>query len=418
MKRRLFISHTSKTAAATERLESLRDALVARGFDVLVDRDHLEPGDDWREEIYTWLGLCDMAVVLIAPRALEPDNPWVAREATILMWRRALDPGFTVVPVLVDGVTVESLQAGPFRDLLLEAVQSEVVTDDGGNAWIEPLADRLKSKAGGSGIAAEAPVRRLADRLATELEKVSPRLLPRAAELTNVELGPWRPDADLIDRLALQILHLGMAGSEQALVHLHEYGTAAACLRSVLDVIAPGWVDLCAAHHLAGLAVGEDAGTSLLLNTETTWAAEMFIRRASGSPNPESWPYVPLADVLDEDVESLAEGLREALINKLRLVDDFHAGNLDNRLAGLLEERKAARKPVFVVMRYSAGLMQHLKALKQRFPTLCFIVLGGADSDEAAGLPGLRIIEPRLGPDDVARAQLQYDNINSQLTGN
>jgi hypothetical protein len=37
LKRRLFIRHTSKTMAAGERLERLREALVAQDFDVIVD---------------------------------------------------------------------------------------------------------------------------------------------------------------------------------------------------------------------------------------------------------------------------------------------------------------------------------------------------------------------------------------------
>lgn len=415
LKPRLFISHTSKSDTANERLGRLREALVMRGFDVIVDREQLGAGDEWRREIYTWLGLCDLAVVLIAKRALDPANPWVSREATILMWRRALDSGFGVVPVLVDDVTLDDLDNGPFRDLLLAEMQGEVVAAGADLGWIDRLADQLAARTARSG---GAPVDALARPIALQLEGLPDRLLREAAELADVPLGPWKPQEDLKLRLAVQMLHLGLEGSFAALDHLAAAGMAPERLEAVLDLVAPSWVDLCAAHCLAGTAARHGEKPALWLNADSDFAAQMFIRRASGRPPRVDWPRVPLAAVVDEaGAEGLAHQLRTALREKLRLAPDALAGDEDRRLDSLLENYRRNGRPIFVVARHSAGLAMHLDRLKALFPALTFLVLGG---QEGAGedLPaGFVPIVPPLGPGDEARARENYDFLRAQFTG-
>ncbi len=415
LKRRLFISHTSKTPSATDRLDLLRDAFAAQDFDVIVDRDHLGPGDEWRREIYTWLGLCDIAVVLIAPRALDPANPWVAREATILMWRRALDPSFMVVPVLVDGVELGDLEQGPFRDLLLNEVQGEIITDDGSGAWITRLAGQL---AGKLAACAPAPLAALARPVAEQLRGIPGDVLREAAEMIDVPLGPWKPQADLPMQLAVQLLHRGLESSYGALEHLAFCGLATDRLIAVIELIAPSWVDLCAAQCLAETAARHEENVPLLLNADSEWAANMFIRRASARPPRLAWPHIPLAAQIDgEGIESLTQHLREALMLKLKITNDVLARDADQLLTHQLQQRMNERKPVFVVVQHSSGVMQYVDALQARFPTLRFLVLGGADCPEDEIEPGLKVIIPRLQPGEEVQARQNHSYIKSQLIG-
>ena len=415
LKPRLFISHTSKSDAATERLVCLREALLERGFDVIVDRDHLGPGDEWRREIYTWLGLCDLAVVLIARRALDPANPWVSREASILMWRRALDPTFRVVPVLVDGVTLEDLESGPFRDLLLAEMQGEVVTAGADLAWTGELADSLAARSLRPG---GAPVDALARPIALQLQELPEWLLREAAELADVPLGPWKPQEDLPLRLAVQLLHLGLEDGFAALDHLAAGGMAPDRLGTLLDLVAPSWVDLCAAHCLAATAARRDEKPVLWLNAESDFAAQMFIRRASGRPPRVDWPRVPLAAVVNDDgAEGLAAQLRAALREKLRLVPDALAANEDARLDALLENHRRNGRPIFVVARHSTGLAMHLDRLKALFPALTFLVLGGQEGVGEDLPPGFVPIVPPLAPGDEDHARGHYDFVRAQFTG-
>lgn len=414
MKRRLFISHTSKTAAADARLERLRAALAAQDFDVIVDRDQLRAGDEWRREIYTWLGLCEVAVVLIAPRALDPANPWVSREATILMWRRALDPSFIVVPVLVDGVELADLEDGPFRDLLLNEVQGEIVAQGDTDEWIALLAGQLADKARAC---APPPLAALARPVAEQLRGVPEDLLREAANMIAVELGPWKPQADLALELAVQLLHLGLEGSFNALDHLAVNGMDRGRLKSLIELIAPSWVDLCAAQCLAEVAGRQQEYAALWLNAESLWAARMFILRASARPPGTEWDHVPFAAQVDEGgLESLVQQLNEALIAKLKIETDVFAPETpEERLARQLQRRMKARQPVFVVVKHSAGLMQYLDALKAHFPSLCFLVLGGAGLSDDDLEPGMRIIVPRLGPNEEADARESHEYVRGVL---
>jgi hypothetical protein len=63
-------------------------------------------------------------VVLISPDALSEASVWVPRESSILAWRKALDPTFTLIPVLLPGVTTDHLRGDRrFRDLGLHDLQ-------------------------------------------------------------------------------------------------------------------------------------------------------------------------------------------------------------------------------------------------------------------------------------------------------
>ncbi len=112
---RLFVSHSSRLDDVPRRytdddanwclLRATCDGLQARYGDairILVDRDGLIPGDDWNLELNLWLAECQAAVILVSRRALERSD-WVAKEAAILGWRRALDPNFKLILVTIEG---------------------------------------------------------------------------------------------------------------------------------------------------------------------------------------------------------------------------------------------------------------------------------------------------------------------------
>jgi len=72
VKSRIFISHSAKELDTSEFLEKLYEKLKEdSAFDVLVDRERLIPGCKWRDEIYTWMGLCHGAVILLTKNLLS-----------------------------------------------------------------------------------------------------------------------------------------------------------------------------------------------------------------------------------------------------------------------------------------------------------------------------------------------------------
>ena len=92
---------------------------------ILVDQDvqGLYPGCDWEYQLNEWLAECHAAIILFSKRARTQSN-WVKKEATILSWRREVDPNFTVIPVLLDGQTeADDLEKDLFGTLRINKSQ-------------------------------------------------------------------------------------------------------------------------------------------------------------------------------------------------------------------------------------------------------------------------------------------------------
>ena len=60
----------------------------------LVDYTELGPGVGVASSLHEMMAECQAAVVLLTEHAVK--SAWVLKEATILAWRRSLDPSFTV----------------------------------------------------------------------------------------------------------------------------------------------------------------------------------------------------------------------------------------------------------------------------------------------------------------------------------
>jgi len=156
---KLFVSHSSRLddqehdyaddQANWRLLREVCDALEARCQDsiqLLVDWSGLTAGDDWNRELNLWLAECHAAVVLVSKRALKRSD-WVAKEASILGWRRALDPSFLLIPVLIAGEsTKRDLATGFFGSLDMDRIQC-VDVPRSAQAIVEGIAKRLGAPA-------------------------------------------------------------------------------------------------------------------------------------------------------------------------------------------------------------------------------------------------------------------------------
>ncbi len=114
---KLFISHSSRfDDVAQNQLEpdhnwklleatckELKDVYKDR-IEILVDQDKhgLYPSCDWEQRLNEWLAECHAAIILFSKRARETSQ-WVRKEATILSWRREIEKGFKLIPVLLEG---------------------------------------------------------------------------------------------------------------------------------------------------------------------------------------------------------------------------------------------------------------------------------------------------------------------------
>ena len=124
-RRKLFLSHSSKTPENRALLKDLCGRLGAdgAGYHVLIDQGgEIYAGADWELRLNEWLAECQAAVILFSNAALNTSD-WVKKEAAILTWRREVEEGFTLIPVLLDGLAQEELATGLFRTLRINKSQ-------------------------------------------------------------------------------------------------------------------------------------------------------------------------------------------------------------------------------------------------------------------------------------------------------
>ena len=67
---KIFISHSSKSSFASKVRDGVYAALTQKRFEVLLDKERLEPGDRWRAKLHRWLATCDAAVLLFSRDAV------------------------------------------------------------------------------------------------------------------------------------------------------------------------------------------------------------------------------------------------------------------------------------------------------------------------------------------------------------
>ena len=115
--RRIFISHSAKSAADQAYLDAIVTGLQAHPFDVWLDRHSLSAGDDWNQKIGNNLVYCQGAVVLVSKQSLG--SYYVQHEISnlLLRWRREKDPqrgdpGFPLCPVMLSADVIPDLELG------------------------------------------------------------------------------------------------------------------------------------------------------------------------------------------------------------------------------------------------------------------------------------------------------------------
>jgi hypothetical protein len=407
-RQRIFVSHSNSDPDSGAYIEAIDTALSAAGFEVLVDRKRLEPGAKWRDEIYTWMGLCHGAVILVSEAALRPGSIWVPRETSILLWRRTLDPRFTLIPACLGTVRPENLKGGVFVDMQLGEIQT---------APAETPADLAAALLGlfAPQVAARTPLEVLASRLAELLLAISDDAIEEAIEALAVDLGPCSPTGNPRHALALALLQSPLRDSLAALEVLAEYieGSKA---DQILSMIAPSWVDLCAARWLADCGARVEDKPAAVLNAATAFCARMYVDRASCRPPKTRWPIVNSTGVHGERAaQEIAAEVEQNLIQEFRLADDPQMPDPRTRLAAVLRERQREGRPVFATLHLSSAIATVLSELQRLLPTVTFVLLSGDEFPAPTMLQGrcVRLVEPRLKPGAEARAQLDFDYVRS-----
>ena len=410
---RIFVSHSAKEKYSKSFLKDLSTELERNGFDVFIDGDRLKPGGSWREEIYTWIGLCHGAVILLSESAIRQDCIWVPRESSLLLWRKALDPKFVVIPVFLGSVTAEDINTGPFQDLKLNELQAPSANST--NQVMEEIVNQLDTL---KSFSTPTPLEGIADQIVFLIRDVPNHKIEEAGEILGIDLGPWNPSTKPFHSLALKLLQVPLRKATEALEVLMGYLDDPTADR-ILALVAPSWVNLCAARLIPECAKSYPQPVALALNADSFFAAQMYVRKGSCQSPRTSWPVFKFSGVHGEAVlDDIVAEIEECLITAFRIRSNaFDNRTPDQILRNVLEIRKKEGKPVFLVLERKPSTSRLLPQLQRAFPELTFFILTSDEilEQEELNLGPIRLLEPILEEGVELAAQNDYAYAQSVL---
>jgi hypothetical protein len=394
---RVFISHSAAdrqqgdTAVNVEAHAvrvAIRDALNAGGnVHVLLDEFELHPGDAWRARINLWLGLCDAAVLVLSPAALQ--SHYVAFETNVLGYRWSLDRTFRIIPVLV-GITMDDVDASPLNPARVVEWQAAVQ-----GTPAEAAASVLDALRG-----LQPPASRRAYRMAEELEGMLSKnktYLRSAAAALEIPKLPWAPDDDAPSPLAMRMLGSGMTDAcARAIRYFHqdrEFNRD--LLPDMAELIAAAWVNV----NMEIIYDNAPSATpqAMLSNASQGLTARAYLNAAK-HVRPAALNFVLLEAPLVIDEKKGDEVHAQTVIAKVRETLEARFGDAENTRKALDRARRLSE--AIVVAIHEECLRPGLLArLQTTFDHVAFFVLGGEKAGEIVGRD-LLVVTPPLAAED------------------
>jgi hypothetical protein len=278
---KVFISHSS---TADPFAGQVRQAVAEglRRYEVLVDMDVLQPGDEWASVLYHWLAECHAAVILVNQEALR--STWVRREVNILLWRRALGYPLKLVPAIIGDLSPEDISAAGFDELepfQFARIKSSQRTPEAAQRLAAKIVGRFAD--GGQSASDETPMGSWANVISSDLREVKSldSLVAAARELQVEEdcLNRVRDPGEGCRFVAHQLLAHGRdLRVYRAITKIADF-TPVEWLSRLIDKVGPTWVDGEVARVMLG--TGDKRPRTVILNARKAQTAENYIGRAT-----------------------------------------------------------------------------------------------------------------------------------------
>jgi TIR domain len=386
-KPRLFFSHsTQKGSAERDTLIRLAAALKA-DYEILLDREALEAGGNWRSTINVWLATCDAAVILVHPESVA--SAFCQYEWAVLSHRRDFQKKFLIIPIFL-GSTPKDIALRPEQ---IAAVSGYFEFDAFENV-IARVKDQLLR------LVPEKPPGTLISYVASSLQGAILRddAIENEAGKLDLDLGTWDFSTDKWLEFALKLMGTGLTTNVlQVLLKLQPFfGNAQADKFTVIIKLIGqcSWVDMGSAQRIRACALREVPTQGLFgLNAALAETAQCYVVTGSDTPGGNHWP---VGNVLDDFAgeQHLHQRVRSALIALLLLADNASDAELRQELDLTLEVR-----PLFIVLRAEGMSADWLKRLcaQELFAGVNFLVLGG-ETIPPGLLPESSILTPGLPP--------------------
>ncbi len=394
---RVFISHSAKETDEREALDLLVARLEAEsGIDVLVDYKRLQAGDEWRQEIHTWMALCQAAIVLFSPTALK--SQWVLKEATILTWRRALDPAFIFVPVLLNASHQDLDAVEQYSPLAIDEIQFAKTSQA-----LDAVIDRLRDVIGKDPIT---PMDLWVSRLSTRLQVIherNPGALQQAAEEADVEF-PWVGSLTPAQVLARKLLAANIGQLRQAIRTLVEVTGNDDGIDEIIEILIPTWVNPIAVANVPGIAGRGEPPRMLSVSASDPWVAiNCVVRAGCGSKN---WKIVESNNAVAEEGEAdVGQIVREVFADarpKVGLTADQPTAAVRKRMSDWLPDGRR----YFAIIPSARSLSEsQIRELQSELTPMTVVLLAGpGDPSPAIQANHVPELDPRLTENEVVTA--------------
>lgn len=411
----VFISHSARRDKhAMGVLKKITQQLKQDGFDVWWDEERLKGGDDWRQEINMWLGLCDCAVILFSEKAL--DSPWVLKEATNLIWRRSLDDNFVVLPVLLKGVTRADLQAEDYSPLAINEIQA--TPRDTPTRIATKVSQTLAPLKQAANLAS--PWRRLEDVIVFSLRDIEiklPSALIQAASSLGADFGLWQPNPrpSYSERLARILLQSDLSAAAKALKVLAPLFPDKKTAYRLIDILTIFWINPFAVARLPGLRKLPFEERVVCVNGQMfPFTSENYIRRASWAN--ADWLIVEMPKAAGDEerqVDAIEDLIRASLRRKSGVPEPYGYEQVEKHLT-----RRQAKEPLFIIVPPDLD-EDVVEGVRKRFPAFIFFLLVGDELSEAEKQRlkdrNILLLLPELEPGQEESAFAQYIDARSVI---
>jgi hypothetical protein len=371
----IFISHSSgKCGDEGCECAAYRDAVVALleelGCDPVVDREVLRGGDEWHPKLLAELLGSQGIVLLLSPHAL--DSHYVMEEALLAgaLWE-ANQQRFLLLPVMLPGVRRGDLKGSRLERLSLGRLDMVDWPPEDGPAvpppevaqCIRPLVERFGSL----------PYPMVTEFVASRIEDLSVSVLSEVARELGVDLIAYAKDH------TNYVVSMGLLSERP----VDDFGAVCAMRKAlkrllpllkdkhhrqeIADVVVPfARVPGRAAEQLRTLRHTCPSGRIALLEVQDVRTAEMYVQRASETPQP--WRVHKAVPSPDMDfVGSVAKDVGDYLAERL-CYGSYDKDDLRRVLAR--EEEESGPVTIVLGMQPDTELVRRLLA---EYPKLLFL---------------------------------------------
>lgn len=430
-KYRVFISHSAHHDEEPTTQQFL-DRLIAtlsgnETTELLVDQRHLQAGDEWCQQLYGWMGLCNAAVVLLSPRAIRRENStWVPREVNLLMWRKALDPDFIVIPVLVGGLRRSEITENPFvADSRLNDINfAQGATEE---QQINAIATKVLEKTD------QHSHRTAFDPIQISVEDSIRRYAPGQAlhQALSQHYGDdlWQPFTDVHRSLAVKMVRHSVSPEVDQVIGDVSIGSQPDYFLAarLFEVLFPMRLPAEPSCRLLTLCNVQGAHRAIIVNCRDTWIIRMMLRAATGELEAEllkSWRILEIPDGWGDQDELeitrfLAAEIAEAILGtggwELMCEDPNPMESLNFHLDELKQD---CGTTVLVCAPYSPRWLELISPLHNRFPRLVFLLWSGPTLPDLPSTPrDASDLEPLSLPEASDRQHYLRYRTKQQLFG-